>query len=461
VLYQIPALGGTSHRLLTGIDSAVTMSPDGRQFAYYRADHPERGTSQLIVANADGSNPRAIATLRPPRFFAPGFFVAPAWSPDGARLAAGVRNSETRDAALSTFDVASGTEHVFPTRYLGAAFTAWLPDGSAILFTAAARGTIGFGLGGQIWLQPFPEGEPRRITSDLLEYRTLSVSADGASLVTVATETSSSLWMHPLDRHEPDHRIPSQRYEGMVGLSWMPDGRLLFSSLEGVNWQLWVMNGDGSNRRQLTTEGSNAWPCATPDGRAIVFYSTHHDQLGVWRMDADGSNPRLLTPAVDASHVAVTPDGRWVVFASQREGSTSAWRLPIDGGTPTLIAPYLERVSVSPDGRAVAGIYRESSGAQLELAVVPLEGGAPTYRVGGPFASTGDVRWTTDGRGLMVVTSERTNVWRYPLSGGEPERVTDFAEGNTFRLEPSPDGRTLAIVRGQLARDAFRLKNFQ
>ena len=61
----------------------------------------------------------------------------------------------------------------------------------------------------------------------------------------------------------------------------------------------------------------------------------------------------------------------------------------------------------------------------------------------------------------MVVTSERTNVWRYPLSGGEPERVTDFAEGNTFRLEPSPDGRTLAIVRGQLARDAFRLTHFR
>ena len=58
-----------------------------------------------------------FATKHPPEFFAPGFFVAPSWSPDGKRIAAGVRNSTTRDAHLVTIDLASGGETAFPDRF--------------------------------------------------------------------------------------------------------------------------------------------------------------------------------------------------------------------------------------------------------------------------------------------------------------------------------------------------------
>src|SRR5262245_1152515 len=50
-LYVVNVLGGTPQPLLEGIDSTVTFSPDGRRFAFYRANHPERGSTALITAN--------------------------------------------------------------------------------------------------------------------------------------------------------------------------------------------------------------------------------------------------------------------------------------------------------------------------------------------------------------------------------------------------------------------------
>src|SRR5215208_5427862 len=46
-LYRVPVLGGASRRLLTGVDSPVTFSPDGGRFAFVRAG-PERGESALV-----------------------------------------------------------------------------------------------------------------------------------------------------------------------------------------------------------------------------------------------------------------------------------------------------------------------------------------------------------------------------------------------------------------------------
>ena len=83
-IYRIPILGGTPRKLVVGADSFPTFSPDGGRMAWVRADYPEQGSSVLMVADADGQNARVLATRKPPEFFAPIFFTAPAWSPDGA-----------------------------------------------------------------------------------------------------------------------------------------------------------------------------------------------------------------------------------------------------------------------------------------------------------------------------------------------------------------------------------------
>jgi serine/threonine protein kinase len=84
VLEQVPSVGGSPRTILSDIDSPITFSPDGNQIAFVRASDVTR-TSSLIIANADGSNTRALVTLHPPEAFenASAGGGGPSWSPDG------------------------------------------------------------------------------------------------------------------------------------------------------------------------------------------------------------------------------------------------------------------------------------------------------------------------------------------------------------------------------------------
>ncbi|MGH7551952.1 MAG: protein kinase domain-containing protein, partial [Longimicrobiales bacterium] len=227
-LYVVNVLGGPPRALLDGIDSTITWSPDGRKFAYYRASFPERGSSALVVADADGGNQRVLASVRGQSFFVPGFFAAPSWSPNGVRIAAAIRDAKTGDAGLVTVDAASGKIEPFATRFQDATFTAWLPDGSGILFVADHVDALRE-FPRKVWLQPYPRGEPHRVTPDLLEYRNISPRGDGSSFVAVGLDSVYSLWRLPLDGRDPQ-RIASERFDGLLGVAPFNDGRLVVST---------------------------------------------------------------------------------------------------------------------------------------------------------------------------------------------------------------------------------------
>lgn len=461
-LYQIPVLGGTPRLLLREIDSAITQSPDGSRIAYLRVDPGQRGASSLMTAGADGSSPHALVTMHPPDFFAPGFFVAPCWSPDGARISAFVRSSATRQARLMTFDVATGAPQTFGSRYVDGTFTAWLPDGSGILYTAVEPGTFTTGNGGQIFLQPYPAGAPRRITSDLQDYRNISVTADGRTFVTVGFDAGSRVWM--VSTADGSARpVADERYDGAWGVTWLPDSSaIVYShSVNGSN-QLWRMNPDGGDKRELVSTGSVGWPAVSPDGRTLTFVGSRGDQTGIWRANADGSSPALLAPVVGAQSLVFAPDGRSVFFTAPLTGQPSTYRLAIDGGAPQRIDALLFRAGISPDGTRLAGVYRREERSPLELGIVSLSGARLQGFPDVYFATgTGTVQWDRKGEALLYTTAERMNVWRQPLAGGAPQKVTNFSDLVISRFAVSPDGRSIALSRGSVTRDAYLVSNFR
>jgi eukaryotic-like serine/threonine-protein kinase len=472
-LWRLPILGGAPQRMLTAIDSTISLSPDGSRFAYLRADFPEPGSSALMVANADGSGARALATRKAPDILAPGFFVAPSWSPDGTRIACAIRSSRTRDAGLVTVAADTGAITELPQRFADATFTQWLPDGSGILFVARALGTFGPGGGGQIWLQPYPSGAVRRVTNDLVDYRSLSVTTDAASLVAVGYDATVGLYLADLDLPgvangglavRGARRLPSDRYDGLGGAAWSHDGsRIFFGTHLQASRQVWMMDADGSNRREFVTDSPSLWPRPSPDGKTIVFAGARGSQRGIFRVDADGTGERLLAPAPDAVHLTFSPDGRTIFFMSAAQGSPGTWRVSAEGGTPTLLAPLLERAAVSPDGAYIAGPYRADAASPYSIAVLPVTGGKPVHEFPGyaPGSGLGPVSWTPDGKALLYNTSERRNLWMQRLAGGPPQRISDYNDLSIFRFAVSPDGKSILMVRGTQSRDAFLLTNFQ
>jgi Tol biopolymer transport system component/tRNA A-37 threonylcarbamoyl transferase component Bud32 len=459
-LFTIDVLGGTPQPVLEGIDSTVTFSPDGRRLAFYRANHPERGATALITASIDGGDIRVISSTRSPEFFVPAFFAAPSWSPDGARIAAAVHHASTGDAVLATFDATTGTRESFEQRFEDVTFTAWLRDGAGILFVAnQSDGLREFPR--KIWLQPFPRGEPHRVTPDLLEYRNISLRSDGAAFASIGLDASYTLWRVPLAGGD-FQRIASERYDGLLGVAPVSDGRIVITTGERGNAQLAVVDRTGSGRQMLTREGVNMWPAAAPDGQTIAFASNRDGQTGIWAMATDGGSPRLLTHVAQPTWLSVTPDGRSVVFALLRQAETSTWRVPIEGGEPTLLASGLDRPAISPDGRLLAGIHTAGDGQQA-LVVVPIDSSSPAQSFGriAPATANGLMEWTADSQGILYSTVERANVWLQRIDGRPATKITSLTDLAIVRGKRTPDGRSLILARGVAQTDAYLVSRFK
>ena len=95
--------------------------------------------------------------------------------------------------------------------------------------------------------------------------------------------------------------------------------QIAFTSSRDGNLEIYVMEADGRNVRNLTNHHSwDAWPTWSPDGQRIVFASKRNGILAdLYVMDADGKNTRQLTnfPG-DVGEPAWSPDGQKIAFSS-------------------------------------------------------------------------------------------------------------------------------------------------
>jgi serine/threonine protein kinase len=226
-LYSISMLGGSPKRLVGNIDSAPTYSPDGRRMAYLRLRHPSLDQTSLMVAGADGSNPTALMSVRLPEYVAGIFFGGPAWSPDGKTIVTslGRRGSAGSDVRATLIQVSVETGAVSTLAdpgWLVAAQAAWLPDGKSLLVIARTPDQ----LAAQIWSVSYPDGESRRVTSDLNDHRIVSLTRDGRTLVSISGIVSASVLTLPRHGGRPV-RVSRSTQDGLQGVAFAADGSIV------------------------------------------------------------------------------------------------------------------------------------------------------------------------------------------------------------------------------------------
>jgi eukaryotic-like serine/threonine-protein kinase len=452
-LYRMPALGGASNKLLTDVEG-FTISPDGSRIAFIR-NSQLRGESALMIASADGTHEQKLAArdLATP-------FSSPSWSPDSRLIVGAVGTADTggSEMGLVVIEVNDGTERsVTAQKWEYIRQVAWLPDASGVVMVARNHASPL----SQVWHLSYPGAEARSIADDS-NYYFFSLAADSRTLATVQRVLNANIWVLP----NGDASRAYQTAHAFGGLSWMPDGRIVYASLAGGNQDVWIMNADGGGQKQLTADANkNASPAISPDGRYIVFVSARTGRFHVWRMNNDGSDPVQLTNGGGENMPTISPNGRWVVYTSVTDWTLQ--KVSIDGGEPVKLTDgHAFWPSISPDGKWIAYFRFETSPQQrYEVAVVPFEGGEPVkiFHLGQKAPTSLNVRWTPDGNALAYVVDRNdvSNIWIQPLDGNPPKQITNFTFDQISNFGWSPDGRYLACERGAFRGDVVLLRSLR
>ncbi len=458
-LYRSPVTPGAAQKVLDGIVN-FSISPDGRQIAVVRADS-DRATSTIVISNLDGTGlPHELASL-PLRN---GYSPYSAWSPDGAMLAIGaVSQSKPTQMALMGVRIADGaTNQLTPQLWSSIGKVAWLRDNSGLVLDATVEQSYF-----RIWLIDYPSGEARCITNDAAHYgrASVSISNDGASLLAVRDESSAQIWISPAADLKKAQQITSSslgKLDGNEGLTWAPDGRIVYSSFFNDSYSLWIMNVDGSGARQLTSAGFNdQLPQVTSDGRYIVFQSDRGGGSDIWRVNLDGSDMKQLTNSGRSAWPDLTPDGKWIIYVARDAKVKTIQKISIDGGTPIrMLAADLP--SVSPDGKLLAATYLDEEEKRTRLAVFLIEGGEALSHFSIPASATfnGGLRWLPDGS-AVVYRDYRDGLWAQKISGGAPEKLAGLPNKKIRYFDWSSDGRQFAMSYGEEVRDVVLISNFR
>jgi len=467
-LYRVSVSQTAMDKLVTDVDGPVSFSPDGKQLTFVRGS--TTGERALIVANADGSNEQKIASRTGFGAFS---FGGPAWSPDGKMIACGASFTDNTGKFMTVVGVrvedgSISTLTKDKWRLVGRVW--WVNKGQGIMFSGAAPQS---GSASQLWFTSYPAGDSKRLTSDLQSYDGVSLTSDSGTLVTRERRALVKLWLIPNEDPGYAREILTSVGDQFQGdytrsrFSWMPDGRIIYSSeVNGIR-NIWTVRSDGTEAKQLSVDaGASGFPSVSSDSRHIVFISDRTGFTNVWRMNLDGTNQTQLTTGEDDSWAWCSPDAQWVVYHTGDRGKRRIHRVPITGGPSQPLTDYTSLFPVvSPDGQWISAYYRPQPKAPWQIAIIPFSGGLPvkTFDLPTDVVFQSLLRWTPDGKSIAYIRNldGSSNIWTLPIDGGRHTKLTDFKSDEIFWFDWSPDGRQLAVSRGTITSDVVMIRNTQ
>jgi tricorn protease len=363
-LWRVSRQGGIATRLTThpGEESHPAISPDGRTIAFSAT---YEGPTEVYTMPIDGGLP-----VR--RTFEGETAKVVGWTPDGAILYATEHYSGPPATELARLDPATGRHSLVPlAQASGGSYT---PDGKTLFFTRFA----------------FQGSHTKRYRGG----------------------TAQNVWRF----RDGDAEAALLNSDGFEGTSKNPmwwHGRVYFVSDRDGTMNLWSMNEQGGDLRQLTFH--QGWDVASPDladGR--IVYQLGAD-LRIFDVAADQDAPLPIHLISDFDQMRET----WV-------------KKPMDFLTAFDLAPAGDRIALTARGQVFVAPVRKE-----RIVEVTRKPGV-RYR---------EARFLPDGKSVVALSDEsgEVEVWKLPANGvGQPQQLT--TDGKVLRWEavPSPDGHWIA-----------------
>ncbi len=303
-----------------GENAEAYFSADGKQLIF-QSTRDRRGCDQIYTMNVDGSNVRMISNGE-------GRTTCAYFAPNGKRSFYSSTHLGSKDcpprpdfskgyvwAVYPSFDIftarADGSDLQQLTRTPGYDAETTISRNGKLVFTSMRDGDL------DIYTMDASGRNVRRLTTELGYDGGPFWSLDGKQIVYRA--------------HHPKNAKEKEDYVALLKQNLIRPSVL----------EIWVMNADGSNKRQVTSNGkANFAPFFFPDGKRIIFSSNMDDPKGrnfdLYKINVDGSGlERITTNDTFDGFPMFSPDGRKLVFASNRNAAAR-------GDTNIFIADWAE-----------------------------------------------------------------------------------------------------------------------
>lgn len=472
-IWTVPASGGEARLLVSNpaTESRPLYAPDGHTLAFVST---RSGNGDIYTLDMQTG---AVQRLT----WDDGLDELSAWSRDGKYL---YFSSTSRDIAgmrdVFRIKATGGTPMaVSDNRYVNEYFAAPAPDGKSIAFSARGMGSHQWWRLGrshldesELWVEGTGAAPQYQQVAERGAKQLWPMwSPDGKTLYYVSDRTGpQNLWMQPLGGAAK----PLTSFTG---------GRVLFPSMAqngesivferdfGI-WKYDVAKGE-AKPVAISLRGASATPVVeharltsgfsnlalSPDGKKVAFV-VHGDVFVAGAKDG-GDATRVTTTPANEAQLIWTPNSNTLLYTSEREGATHIYQYNFITGKETQLTSGREDDAaplLSPDGKQLAYIRDGKELRVLDLATRKEVVAAQGYLGRPPFASSGSVTFSPDGKWIAYAAygpKSLRNIYVVPAGGGTSRPVSFLA--NTFggNVVWSRDGQSILFTTGQRTENGY------